>query len=221
MLIASANGYLFNVRTRTFESTGVIALTVEQRPVMVGLNGTRTLANGEITKFTNLFPGYYDLDVAKEGFSTWRKTVELKPGQALTYPSVRLFLAHPKILSASQVERTALLLNQAPADTELDIRGHEIWVKPIISYYPIKNVSNDFALIARYSSGPTDVSWYPGKSHIVMQINDEIRIIDRDGSNDTLLVDLVTSDPTQFIVTEDGGRLIYRDGEQFFTRPLL
>lgn len=223
ILVASANGYQFNFESRTFQSTGVIAVTVQQAPVSIALNDKKFVVTDKVSKFANLFPGYYSIKIEKDGYYPWVKNQYLIAGQATSYPFVRLFLADPTPLPATESEMLSFVVatSREVEHDDLDIRGNEVWVKPVTATYPIRTVSDQYVLVARYSQSLGTVIWYPGKTNIVMQIDDQIRVIDRDGSNDSVIANLSSSDPSLFYITDDGRYLFYQDNGEIYRRQLI
>ncbi len=222
LLVASANGIMYNVKTRSFESTGLVALFVDNPPYTLTIDGDVREVRSKEIKIANIFPGFHTIELKKDGYFTWTKTDYLNPGQAIIHPGIRLFQDNPIIAVASSVQKLQLQAARVTPkrDSELDVRGQEIWVKPITSIYPITQVSDTFVLVARYSQVMSGVVWLPGKNQIALQLADEIRVIDRDGSNDTVLANLSSEEVTDFMITEDGSTLIYRDGLNVYQRPL-
>lgn len=226
VLIASANGFLFDRQTMQFEMTGIINLTVKQQPVNVTLNGkSKKYTSGNI-RLTYLLPGSYTIDVAKTGYVTWSKTIDLNSGQAVLNPFVFLFPADPEIKPATSAQIADLTEAQkTPYEhPDMDIRGNEVWVKPISRTNPFTITADNYELIGRFISPVLGARWFEGKNrvptHVVFQVDKEIRIMDRDGSNDITLVTLKSGNPTPFMIDQENKILIYQDGDQVFQRPL-
>jgi len=88
------------------------------------------------------------------------------------------------------------------APQELHSNGHEIWVN-----------SN---LVTRFSKDATNVKWYPDMAHIMYQMDDEIRIIEATGYNDTLLVKLSSDSLSRFAIGGKGKELYFTDNDLYF-----
>jgi PEGA domain-containing protein len=212
-IIIGANGYKFNTHTRTFQHTGLIALTTKPEKVDASINGVVKKRKSPI-KFTYLLPGFYTVEVQKEGYLPWSKTVYVNSGEAVLNPFVTLFLAEGKTepAKASFVDVLSQRM-QDPPDSELDVRGSEIWVKPINRTYPFAVASNRFSLVSRYSVPIPRAIFLPSKKHILFQRQNELHIIDRDGTNDIVIVTLKSADSTDFAVSNDSKYIIYKDGD--------
>jgi hypothetical protein len=223
VLIAGSNGYMFNWQAKTFELTGQISLSINQTPVTVTMNGHAVKVDDSPVQYTDLFPGYDTLSVSKSGYYTWSATPNVVAGQVDSYPFVTLFLANPSVKPATADEQADLVSDsQNPStSTQIETRGDELWVKPIISNYPLLTFDNQFELIARYSQPILKAVIYPDRAHIGLQLGNEIHIIDYDGSNDTVVATLSSDSPTNFMFTDGGKTLVYQDGTAIYHRPLL
>lgn len=219
-IVAVTNGYLFNTNLRRFEKTGIISLATKQPPVEVKINGKVKVYKKSPITLSYLLPGYYDVEVKKDGYLPWSKTVYVHSGEVVSNPSVVLILAEssPSLADERQI---AILRSQVPArEMDFDIRGTEIWVKPIVRTYPFIAAGDTYSLIARFLSPIVSARWLPGKGQLLFQVDDEIRIIDRDGANDLVVAKLSAAIPTLFTTVNDGKTLIYQDNGQVFQKAL-
>lgn len=222
LLIASSNGIMYNPKSQTFESTGLIAIVADNPPITLTVDGVSQTSKDSEVKVANLFAGLHTVEVSKPGYFTWQKVDTVRPGQAIVHNGVRLFMKEPVIRLASTAQKAALVENMAgsKSESDFDIRGNELWVKPITATYPVTTIGSEFVLVGRYSQPIISAQWFVGKHHLVMQIGGEIRVIDRDGSNDIVLATLESELPTDFMVTDDGENLIYVNGDVVQVRPL-
>lgn len=221
LIIIGANGYRFNFRTGTFQQTGIISITVKPEKVLVTLDDLPTEKDKSPVKLSYLLPGRHTVQIEKPGYITWAKTIQVGSGEAIVYPFVRLFLSDTKPVLATLAQETLLQARlDVPLDPDIDIRGSEIWVKPISRTYPIKVASNEHALVSRYASPVGKVIWLPGKTHIIYQVDNEIRIMERDGANEIAIAKLSKSDITNFTVTNDGKYVIYQDDQTVWQKQI-
>lgn len=219
-LVASANGVMYNPKTKSFETTGIIALLTTDPPYTLIVDGVKTKIGKKEIKITNLFSGLHSVVLEKDGYYSWSTIDNIQPGFTTIHSGIRLFLRDYKPLPATpgQIEE---ITDQSPAkETDLDIRSNEIWVKPVVSVYPITLYGSELQLVARYSQPVVGARWFPGKNQIVLQLGNEIRAIDRDGGNDTVLIQLQAINPTEFGIIDGGRSLVYRDGANYTVRPL-
>ncbi len=224
LVVASANGYVLNRQTFRFESTGIVSLTTRQTPIMVSVNGKKKIYKKAPVNLSYLLPGRYSIEVSKPGYVTWGRSFTVFPGEVIINPSVVLFWADGATTEATPSQITLLQQQaiEANQDTsDLDVRGSELWTKPITRTYPITIAADQFNLIGRYASPILSAQWLPGKGQVLYQLGDEIRVIDRDGGNDITLVKLNSSTPTDYVATKNGSILIYRDSTNYFQRQLF
>jgi hypothetical protein len=222
LIIAYANGYVFDLSTQRLEHTGIINLTVKQMPVAVVVNGKKKLYKRTPINLSYLFPGDYTVEIQKDGYFTWSKVMHVPSGQVVINPFIKLFYTKSPPTPASQNDIDFLTSRVKPAIvTDLDVRGNEIWVKPVIRTYPFIVTDDHFTLIGRFSEPVDDAVWNPDKTHVVYQRGLDLHIMDRDGSNDHVLTSLNTAGPTTFAISNDGDRLIYKDGDSYFVRQIM
>jgi hypothetical protein len=225
-VIVSANGYYFNQNTFRFEETGVITLDVKNVPVTVRLDDVAKDYTREEIPLPYLLPGQYTVAIEKAGYFPWTKTFQLQAGEAVTNPWIVLFPSNTlsKIATPEQKAQLAEDTSSKADYTDMDVRGNELWVKPVVRTYPIAVPAEQFELIGRYSNPINQAIWYEGRnrirSHIMFQLDREIHIIERDGSNDTLLATLGSDTSEPFTVTSDGKTLIYQDGDTVYQKAI-
>lgn len=222
-LVASANGYYFNLEEKRFAPTGLINLTIEQTPVTVSVNGKTKVYKRTPINLSYLLPDRYDVAVIKEGYNTWRKTFDVHTGSVEINPFITLFLSEGDVAPATEAQINNLneFTATPPTFDDMDVRANEIWVKPLSRTYPFNVTADDLSLISRFSSPVLKAIWYTNRTHVVFQVDDEIRIMDRDGSNDHVMAKLTKAEVTDFMIASNGEVLVYRDGEATFQRRLV
>ncbi len=92
-LIAIARGYRFNPSQRTIKSTGI--LVASSNP-----DGAKIFVNGELKGATNsniiVSPGEYDVEIKKDGFTSWSKRLTIK-GELVIKADALLFPQNPTL----------------------------------------------------------------------------------------------------------------------------
>ena len=73
----------------------------------------------------------------------------------------------------------------------------------------------DDKLVTRFSEPIANVLWHPDYEHILYQENNQIRIIGKDGFNDTILANLLSSSSAKFMIGGQGRELYYIDNGQY------
>lgn len=199
-LILIANGYQVNFKTFRIAKTGMIFLKSNPSQVSVNVNNQLKSTNTPYRE-TNLWPGRYDVKISQENYQDWQKSLEVEEGLISAQEYIKLFLANPKPLETTEAEKSSFqeLLKEWPAKG-LEIKNDsEIWFNDI--------------LVTRFFKPVKAVGWYPDLRHIIFQLDNEIRIMDADGTNNIKLAQLSSSETSEFIPYDEGETLLYKDGE--------
>jgi len=103
-LIALSRGYRLNFSNKSIESTGI--LVASSYPT-----GAKIYVNGVLKDATNaniiLNPGQYNIEIKKEGYSVWKKQLNIK-GEVVTKADALLFPQNPSLAPV-----TSLGINKA------------------------------------------------------------------------------------------------------------
>lgn len=199
-LILIANGYKINFKTFRIAKTGMISIKSNPSEVFVYINN-QLKSNKTPYREANLWPGRYDVKISKENYQDWQKSLEVEEGLISAQEYIKLFLVSPKPLEVTEAEKSSFgqLLKEWPAKG-LEIKNNdEIWFNDI--------------LVTRFFKPVKVVSWYPDLRHIIFQLDNEIHIMDADGTNNIKLAQLSSSETSEFIPYNEGETLLYKDGE--------
>ncbi|PIU24550.1 hypothetical protein COT12_00420 [Candidatus Berkelbacteria bacterium CG08_land_8_20_14_0_20_39_8] len=195
-------GYKFNWQTMKIIHTGIVYMTFAPDNVEVAVSGQKPSEVKSVFE-AQFLPGYYDVKISKDGYYSWQQHIKVIADQVGWYKNIVLFKTKPEISVIS--DQNIISSIDSPYDIlvknpegDLSFNQHEIWL------------GDD--LVTRLSNQISSVIWYPGSEYLAYQQADEIRIIEKNGSNDVLLVKLSSSDKTNFLFSWDGSVLLYRDG---------
>ncbi len=92
-LIAYARGYRLDLKNRSLTSKGIIAFTSFPKTAKIYLNND---FKGVTDTNLTLNPGFYDIEVKKEGYSSWKKKIGLK-GELVVNIEATLFPINPSL----------------------------------------------------------------------------------------------------------------------------
>ncbi|MEK7526196.1 MAG: PEGA domain-containing protein [Patescibacteria group bacterium] len=137
-LVASfyARGYKFDTKTFKFTPNGILVVNSEPNGSQIYIDGVlKTATSATIS----LAPGTYNIEIKKNGFLTWSKTMVIKK-EVVTEIDASLFPAAPSLsavtfsgvlnpVSAADSTRVAY----AVASTEKDIDKEGLWVSEIVT----------------------------------------------------------------------------------------
>lgn len=195
LVLGTANGYRIDFTNFKIDKVGAIVINA----VPNGSTAKVGRSEHNLTSFSNmisLLPGRYDISINKDGYKEWKNFVRLESGQAIVFDKVYLFLKEPKLV----LERAATLAEQVVLDANpiVLISGGEIRIKLAGSVADL--------LVTRLSE-PVSSAELLDDNHIVFQVNSQIRIIEKAGTNDTLILDLEEASPVKLISRQNGAVL--------------
>jgi len=178
----------------------MIFLKSDPKETEVWING-KLLSNSTPFKYQEIFPGRYDVKLVKYGYVDWRYSFDVESGMVSSNDYIKQFLSDPEKMEVSEFEKEnlqKLSANWQPKGLEIK-NDNEIWFNDV--------------LVTRFSGKVKNVVWHPDLKHIFFQIDNEIRIMEPDGANNTKLADLKSSETSTFVPLDNGKQLLYSDGE--------
>ena len=144
LIIAYSRGYRVNLQKKTVTSTGILAISSFPKAAKVYLNGK---LKGITDLNLNLEPGEYQVEVKKEGYTSWQKKIKLKGELVITLDAL-LFPLNPsfspltnlgvkKAFPLDQTDKVLLYLEKNDPEKDgfyiLDIEK-----KPVGFFEPLK-----------------------------------------------------------------------------------
>jgi hypothetical protein len=144
LIIAYSRGYRVNLQKKTVTSTGILAISSFPKAAKVYLNGK---LKGITDLNLNLEPGEYQVEIKKEGYTSWQKKIKLKGELVITLDAL-LFPLNPsfypltnlgvkKAFPLDQTDKVLLYLEKNDPEKDgfyiLDIEK-----KPIGFFEPLK-----------------------------------------------------------------------------------
>ena len=200
VIVVYAQGYRINPKNLKIIKTGILFVSSNQKVADVYVNGK--VVSQKMPYATNLLPGTYSVLIKKDGYASWSAMSDVKQELVTSYKTIVLF--KESIVSQELTDEKKIALLSVPTDIlavnaekALVYNEHEIW-------------TND-TLVTRFSKPITKAMWYPDLDHIIYQQGQEIRVIEKNGVNDTLLVRLANDQPTVFTIGNHGEELYYLD----------
>ena len=201
LLIAYGLGYRYDYKAFKVLKTGL--LVVEGPPNDAKVHIGKTVGKPYQNKYSkSMTPGQYSVEITKENFVTWHASFRLESGAIDIFDNIVLFRSAPIVSELTDPKKMAQL--EAPVEilaetnNELLVKEYEIWVGE--------------QLTTRLSTPVLRAIRYTDMAHVIYQQGDEIRVIENDGGNDTLLVKLSSPIATNFVIGNHGAELYYADG---------
>lgn len=183
-VLYEANGYRLNRQTWHLEMSGLIALDGLPKQVEIKING-KVKSSVLPYKIAKALPGFYNIEVSKPGYSTWAKNIRITAGQAHEERKIYLYITNPVINLSTGNKTVENIKNDAQKQaSDLQIIDNEIWFQQ--------------KLVTRFSQAPQSVIMSDDRYHFIFQLNNEIRVIDLDGTNNVKLFDLPTAEKVPF-----------------------
>lgn len=190
-----AAGYQFDWQTKRLTQTGLLYIAGAPRQVTVTVNDA-IVTNRLPFRLASVVPEEYTVQIAKDGYVSWHKRFTIKAGEARTETNVQLYLAKPEVAEVTDpalIKRVMSNTAQSPL-----INGQEI------------RLGN--TLVTRVSGQLAAAQLSPDRGHVFFQVGREVRVIEKDGTNELLLYTLATEDPCQLVVLSDGKEIALLDG---------
>lgn len=186
-LVATAQGYRYNSPAGRWQKTGMIIAKSDPRDAVLSFSN-RQFRLDQTNRIPNILPGTYRLQIVKNGYLPWEKTVTVEPGFVVGLDEIVLFLDQP-IAVANAAEYEALLPFYNVPDDRLTIIDGEL--------------RQGTTLISRFVDPPTTARLLATNRHIVYLQHSQLRLIEIDGQHDQLLFEGRTLDPALLVVFED------------------
>lgn len=209
-LIIYSLGYKVNLQSRKIIKTGIIALSISQMPDKILLDGKEQSVRQN--KSFQLQPGYYDVEVQKNGYDTWKTRSNVEAEIVNYFKYIVLIKANPEISTlADQSKIDKLLLPDTSlaenAPKGLSYNGFEIWLGD--------------RLVTRFSEQINNVIWYPDYHHLVFQKGSRIQIIEDTGANEATLAILSSDIESKFAIGGRSQELYFVDNGSYKVARIL
>jgi hypothetical protein len=187
-------GFQFDWQSKRLTQTGLIFLAGSPKKVEVFSNG-ELIAQRLPVNLSSVAPGEYNVEIKKEGYVTWRKAFYIESGEARSESDIILFWAQPEVSEVTDPQLIeSVKINSEPS--------------PLISGQEIR-LNN--RLVTRVSGTLRSAVLGPDRSHIFFQVDREIRVIEKDGGNETLLFLLGEDAPSQLLLLDEAEELALLD----------
>lgn len=171
-VIAYARGYRFDINKKSLSSTGIISITSSPKAAKIFINNElKGVTDTNIT----LPPGTYQIDIKKDGFTSWTKTLVLKGELVMTVDAL-LFPINPslspltnlgikKAIALDQTDRILLFVENTEENPNQESKDgiylFEANRKPLNILSPLKLILSKKILPSDLEIVPETVSFSP------------------------------------------------------------
>jgi hypothetical protein len=203
-LIFYAQGYSINFKNFKIIKNGLMVLKFTDKPDKIKVSGREIKAKETVAN--TMQGGEYNVVALKDGCENWERNIKIVPEVLSEQRDIIFIVSNATISSMTQDEIN--WMNSTPDSSlaesprgKLSTNSYEIWL--------------DERLITRVSSKISQVKWYSDNAHITYLTNDEIRIIDTDGLNNTTLIKLDEAINVKYLFRYQGKVIYFRDNDKY------
>lgn len=93
LVIAFGRGYRFDINKKGVKTTGILVATSQPNGAQVFIDGQ---FSGATNSNINLEPGWYEVEIRKEGYQNWSKKLRIQ-GEVITQTNATLFPQNPSL----------------------------------------------------------------------------------------------------------------------------
>lgn len=205
-LILLVYGYQINWKNFKLEKTSVIYIASIPRNVDVYINN-RYVSDTTPLKKTEVFPGWYDIKLVKEGYHEWNKSFDVKVDYVSQDSDVILILLDKKEikLTENEIEKWE---SKFEDEDFMNNQSAGLYVKNKNELY-FKDI-----YVTRFSEDIKSLTWFIDKKHIIYQTGNAINFMDSDGTNMIKLAELSNNEKAQLLSIDDGKYLLYKQNKE-------
>ena len=199
-VILFALGYKVDIENREISQTGIIIVETADDLGEVFIDG-KSQGVGKLI-LRNLDPGYYDIEIKRDKYQTYKYDFYLNPGEAKIVDNVVLFLEKPIIETFSETDEVSF--NRLADTSDIQIAGNELFLNA--------------NFLTRFEDKISDACWYPNARFVGVTVGNKFRIIDVENRNSFELFEKASDKPVIFI--NSGKSALFESGNTLFTAKI-
>ncbi len=222
-VILYSQGYRFDLATKKVVQTGGLYLKISPRNVQVYINGklkstTSIFSNSSLVK--NLLPKTYAVEIRKDGYYSWQKTLEVKEKQATEAKNIVLIPENPGFtkLDVTPTEFNAMVALLVPNATSSDgqkvieVDNHEVWIS-----FP-KEEKRIF--LNRFSESISKVFWF-NDYYLIFNVANKIKVAEIDDRDKLNIINLAEFENPEIFWDSNNGKLYVSTRGKFYVSENL
>lgn len=200
IVILFSTGYKIDIKNREIFQTGIIIIETDDNLGEIFLDD-QSRGVGRVV-LRNLNPGFYDINIRKDSYQTFKYNFYLNPGEAKIIDNIVLFLEKPVV--AKFEEEKGIVFDRLSDTTGLLISNNELYL-------------ND-KYLTRFENKINDACWYPNERFIGITIDDRFKMIDIEMQNIFDLFEKKSNKPAIFI--NSGKSVLYESDNVLYTAKI-
>jgi len=223
-VIFYSQGYRIDFANKKIVQTGGFYFKATPRSVQVHINGKLKDTTSLFTSSSlieNLMPKTYAVEISKEGYYSWQKTLKVKEKQVTEAKNITLVPKIPDLakLEFDQKEIENTVSQYAPSATSSDRQKivkadqHEIWVEFA------KDEKKIFLL--RFSENIDKVYWL-NDYYLIFNVGNKIKIAEIDDRDRLNVIDIAEFETPEIFWDSLNGKLyVLSEGNLYVSEKLL
>jgi len=212
LAIKFAQGYRPNLENRTISGTGLLVANSFPDGAQVFINSKLTTATDDTL---NLPPGTYEIEIKKDGFTSWQKTLILQ-NELVTQTNATLFSSVPTLKPLTFTGANALTPSPDGQKIAYLVQG-QIWVIDLNGNTFVRS-KEPRQISSSLGDEPIYLTWSPDSRQILASTSDANYLLDASNlNNDTSLRDVTARLP--LIFSEWEAILARKELESLLTLP--
>ncbi|MFH1780535.1 MAG: hypothetical protein ABH841_00780 [Candidatus Nealsonbacteria bacterium] len=209
IIVLYSQGYRFDFETLKIVQTGGLYFKVAPRSAQVHINGklkdtTSIFTNSSLVK--NLTPKIYAIEISKDGYYSWQKTLEVKEKQVTEAKNIILIPKVPEFtkLIATQTEIKNITSKFTAVATSSDGRKvikaneHEIWI-----FFPKEDKT---IFLTRFSENVGKIFWL-NDNYLIFNVGNKIKAAEIDDRDRLNVIDITELKTPEIFWDSNSGKL--------------
>jgi len=223
-VIFYSQGYRFDFANKKIVQTGGLYFKAAPRSAQIYINGkfkdtTSIFTSSSLVE--NLMPKTYAVEITKEGYYSWQKTLEVKEKQVTEAKNITLIPKIPDLakLNIDERERENMLVqfvtNATSSDGQKVIEAdkHEIWVEFLKEEKKI--------FLVRFSETIDKIYWL-NDFYLIFNVGDKIKVAEIDDRDRLNVIDLAEFKTPEIFWDNINGKLyVLSEGSLYVSEKLL
>ena len=213
-----SQGYRIDFDNKKIVQTGGFYFKVSPSRAEVYLNGRLEKNTSMITKaayIENLLPQKYEIEIKKEGFYAWKKTLEVKEREVTEAKNIILLPKNPQFTIVDEVlPKIASLATSTDRKKVLETNEYEIWIKHL-------EKDDGKVFLTRFSEKIGNIFWL-NDHYLIFNVGNKIKIAEIDNRDGLNIIDLAEFEKPKVVWDKPAKKLyVSSDGKNYLLENLL